>query len=222
MAWTSFFGLLDQRSKVSSRFSSEFFDDDGCFILLSSFRKAQVNPIFFSLFINVDLLLDEFLKIALMVTPISLTFERLCVLYQLMHKSLYGDNTAVRYSICITQCKDIGLCFEDHGVWMWMWGEWLVINMGSIYRYRTLGDYRTTVFSLSNVISCWFRLWYWFPFRYSCRRLVTILLLLKGEWLRNALVWHIWLAKSFNYICFPNLPSGGVFWKWIFFSRVIL
>lgn len=83
-----------------------------------------------------------------------------------------------------------------------------MINMGSIYRYRTLGDYRTTVFSLSNVISCWFRLWYWFPFRYSCRRLVTILLLLKGEWLRNALVWHIWLAKSFNYICFPNLPSG--------------
>lgn len=96
-----------------------------------------------------DLLFDEFLKLALMVTPILLMFERLFVLYQLMHKFLYVNNIVVRYSICITQWKDIGLCFEDHGVWLWMWGKRLVIDMGCIHRYGTLGDYLTTVFLLS-------------------------------------------------------------------------
>lgn len=127
----------------------------------------------------------------------------------------------------ILQCvvfKGLGLFFEEHGLWLWLWGIKLVVDMGCNFKDDLLSGCCATVFPHNCVFLCWYSVWYWCPVPYCCRRFVTIPLLLKGDWILEHLAWQIRTSSSFNCICFFRFPLGGLLCNfngnWWFFLQV--
>lgn len=140
------------------------------FFLLCSYIEAEVSPLMLASFLTLVLLFDEFLKLSMMVTPISLLTKLPITCFQLIYKFLYGDKFDFSYSIWLTQWKYSGLFFEEHGVWLWLWGRRLVINIGCLYRDDLLCGCLAANFSHNSVFFYWCRFRHWLPFLFRCRR----------------------------------------------------
>lgn len=82
----------------------------------------------------------------------------------------------------VSYSKDVsGLFFENQGLWLWLRGIKLVVDVGCNFKDDLLSGCFTNVFPHNCVLLCWYKVWYWSPVPYCCRRFVAIPLLLKGD-----------------------------------------